>query len=158
MTDWTPTQVALELDGEPSSELLTYVEETVGLVDTLSDRRRLFLAAVRIARAAQWNLPKLTAAFESGAFSALDFVRLGEISAAQRLALQLLGNEPLTPTVTAGSASEGSVHLSTPRLQAFVRGDRQALGSMVSIRMQEHLLDCDRCNAAARALRIRRVV
>lgn len=126
----------------------------VALVDTASDKHLAAGAYAALLALAAGDRAKLDAALHTGDPSPRDLFALGEIAAGERMAaLALEGREPRRDPDTNPFDERPTIHLSTPRLELYLRGDRATLGPNVYERIRQHLRDCGPCAKAADAIR-----
>jgi hypothetical protein len=124
---------------------LSLVDRLVGCVDTTRDRRAVVLACAKLLRTTG-NSRALQEAFEHGPFSAIDYLRLGEISAASDRVREHVGKGR---RVENPYASAPKVHLSAPRLGMFIHRRRDLIGdSNVFDRVGAHIAECEACRQA----------
>ncbi len=118
-----------------------FTREAEGIEDAVADTQALEEA--------------LSETLEQGGLSAWTYLSLGEISTAERVARSVLtATPPLREPSTNPFDASPMVHISTPRLEAYVREDREALGAEVFGRIDTHVDGCDACSAAADSLRL----
>lgn len=130
---------------------LRLVEEAVDTLDAVSDRRRAVMEYASLLEdtgEGAHGLEKLLKTVDGG-HSPLDSVLLGEISAAARAVRKHAG---LGQEWHRGSsdpfAAAPVVHLSVPRLDAYIDGRADVLGERVYANIAAHLAHCDACRAA----------
>lgn len=111
----------------------------------------------RFKRDAQWveEASVLTEVVEDALdkSKAWKYLALGEIDAAERVArAHLSGTAQAADPATNPFDARPTIHISTPRLEAYVRGDRDALGPGVYAKIEQHLEGCRACDAARNSL------
>jgi hypothetical protein len=137
---------------ERCDEFVGLVSRTVGLVSTIPDRRGVVLECSALLAEASLDAGGLEEALNAGDFSALDYIRLGEISTAGRVAREHAGaiREKLTDADDPFAAVP-TVHLSPPRIDIYLGGRDELLGEEVFNHIGLHLEDCEPCAAAVRS-------
>ncbi len=126
---------------------LGLVERLVGCVDTKPDRRAVVLECAKLLRTTGRGSHGLEEAFARGTFSAIDYLELGEISAAGCAVREQAGTERVIPNPY---ASAPLVHISAPRLGMYLDGRRELLGeARVFDRIGAHIQGCAACRSAS---------
>lgn len=153
--EWTESHVRTQV-GSDDPQIADLLAGLIVSLDLTRDRRHLVTAYGRLVRKAGEDASALAEAFTSGEFTAAEYVGLGEVTAAERVAATAIdGVEPVRdPRVNPYDGSP-VVHISTPRLEAFLHDDHAALGTQVAARIGEHLRGCEACSAVAEAVRLR---
>ena len=127
---------------------MLWVESLVKLHDVPVDKREIVEEAASFFAAAKRDLSRVEKAMRKGAFTAEEYLELGEIKQAWELArAQLIdsGGEVLA------AAERDALHLSPKRLEVLASPDAdELLGPRVARRMRVHLGHCTSCEAAAR--------
>jgi hypothetical protein len=136
------------------TDFLALILEAAQRVETVRARRSVIRGCARLSKATRRDVKGLREVLEAGDVSPFDYIELGELSAALRTARVTAGVEQ------PGSASGPSpyddiavVHLSVPRVDLYVRGERDVLGERTFEHMTEHIA---RCHACEDAVEIRR--
>lgn len=130
---------------------LSLVARMAGLVDVVFDRREVVIGCAGLLKDTGQGPARLEELFRQGGFSAVDYLRLGEVSAAleqvQALAAPGSAQQARLPEHDP-FATAPTVHLSTTRIDSYVVGERELLGDEVSNRIKLHLPECDACRNA----------
>lgn len=168
MTDWDeeqllrylgcPIKTRSELDDLDRDQIdrcrlyVATVASTACQVVTMSDRRAVVLELGRIVHDRRLDAKSLRKALErTGAddISALEYVRLGEISSAARAARAAAGLRREAISESGGPfGNVPRVHLSPGRIGQYLAGSRDLLGDAVFNFIGEHLGSCEACDAA----------
>lgn len=137
-------------------EFLRIVSTTTGLVSTVADRRAVVAELAAVANTARLDSRELRDALEAAdppKLASVEYIRLGELSSAGAALRAATGLGP-GPEDSAGPfAAVPQVHVSEPRLRAFVEGDQKAFGREVFRHITRHLEDCSACEEAAERVR-----
>jgi hypothetical protein len=128
--------------------------EVAEAVSTLPNRRAVTVTFAELAQRLRRQADGLAPLLEVGDPSPWQYLRLGEISQAAR-AVQFYAQNGPPQGGDDPFAAERPVHVSTPRLDAYVSGDRLVLGDAVYDEIDRHLESCDACRAAAEYRRSR---
>ena len=131
------------------TDFLALILEAAQRVETVRARRSVIRGCARLSKATRRDAEGLREVLEAGDVSPFDYIELGELSAALRTARVAAGVEQ------PGSASGPSpydnaavVHLSVPRVDLYVRGERDALGEQTFDHMAKHIAHCHVCEDA----------
>lgn len=171
MTEWDPgvlmprlgceaqTTVDLELYSlerfKRCERFLGLVGRTAGLVSTVRDRRSVVMLCATLLKEIGQDADGLESALRMPAshqYSALDLIRLGEISAAGNAVREQHGTLR-SSTHDGPYSSKPRAHISTPRLEAFVTGRADLLGDEVLGHITLHVEECSVCENAAASCR-----
>jgi hypothetical protein len=106
----------------------------------------------RLLRAVVRDGPSLEDALGAGDLTSWQYIELGEISAARESALVELWRIEGSPAPEFKRRPDGLIHVSAPRLRAYVQADRAGLGTTVFNALERHLARCAACGAACRSL------
>jgi hypothetical protein len=172
MTEWSGERLLQALgcrfkaDDEPDAryerlgrcqQFLHLVARMTGLVDTTADRRAVVEACADLLVATGQDSERLEDLLRApGAVTGIDYLRLGEISAAVEHVLALAA--PASVTRAAADADDfyaiaPTVHLSTTRIDMYLAGDVDGLGAEVASHIELHVAGCDPCRDAVDARR-----
>ena len=121
-----------------------------GLVDTVSDKRAVTMECAVLLKDVHRDAAGLGRLLAEGEPPGLELIRLGEISAAAAAARRSAGaSHPWEQTSEElPYAAVEQVHLSLPRLDLYLQGDREALGHGVYDRITVHVEECGACVTA----------
>jgi hypothetical protein len=167
MTGWSETRLLevlgctiktvgdfkVELDRlERCRSFLSLVTRHSGLLDTDADRRQLVVEYARLLKATgsdAQNLETILKVNVAG-YTAVDYIRLGEIEAAVEQARLEYGvddaDEPGAESDPFADAE--AVHLSSTRLDMLIEDRRSELGPEVANYMAAHIAQCPGCGKA----------
>jgi hypothetical protein len=124
--------------------------EAADAVSTLPNRRAVTMTFAELVGQTGRNAQGLASLFEEGDPSPWQYVRLGEVAqAARAVRLNAQVESPEERDESGPYGGERRVHVSTPRLDAYIHGDREALGDSVYEEIGRHLESCETCRAAA---------
>jgi hypothetical protein len=133
-------------------DFLALVALDAGLVDTQMDRRQLVVEYARLLKATGASAETLKASLkvEVGGYTAVDYIRLGEIEAAIEQTRLVHGLDDIN---TAGAESDpfedtDTVHLSPNRMDMLIEEKRSDLGPEVANYMSAHIEKCPACGSA----------
>jgi hypothetical protein len=143
----------VELEGlERCRAFLRLVTRNAGLLDTVLDRREVVIESAKLLKAVGGNATRLEELQEAkvGLYTAIDFIRLGEIEAATEHVRNLADTAAIGQTMAVDDpfAELPTVHLSTTRIDMLIRGRRKDLGEEVANHMALHIEDCPGCRDA----------
>jgi hypothetical protein len=143
----------VELDGlNRCGDFLALVTLDAGLVDTHFDRRQLVVEYARLLKATGADAEALKASLkvEVDSYTAVDYIRLGEIEAAVEQTRIVHGLDEVDTTEAGNDPFEDTdtVHLSPNRIDMLIEGKRSALGHEVANYMNAHIDKCPGCAAA----------
>jgi len=130
---------------------LRFLSRLTGLVDVVPDRRAVVIECAGLLKTTGRDADGLVELVESGDFTPVDYIRLGEIGAAAELARTIAaqGATPVQDMATTGPFGEAPiVHLSTARIEMYIADMHDALGNEVSQRIKAHLERCEACAEA----------
>lgn len=142
-----------ELDGlERCSTFFRLVTRNAGLVDTVSDRREVVVESARLLKAIGGNadhLRKLLAT-KDGEYSAIDYIRLGEVDEASEHVRKVAHLESADQFAAEDDPFAGAptVHLSATRIDMLIKGKHAELGMEVANYMEAHIEKCPGCGQA----------
>lgn len=130
-----------------------------GLVEQVSDRRQVVAGSARLLKAIGGDVDELERHLRAkvDGYTAIDFIRLGEIETASEQVRRLAGQ----PGIGIEAAEDDpfsevpAPHLSTTRLQMLLESREDQLGLEVARHMQYHLDSCGTCREAYDYLRTR---
>ncbi len=143
--------------GDARAVFVHEVGQITALLDTEPDRRMAALAYAHLLELAGGNLEKVRAALQVGNPPPRELFALGEISSGERFAAAALGGSPVVrDSSTNPFDAAPRVHISMPRLELYVHGDRATLGPRVFARINDHVHGCTACADAADVLRLPR--
>jgi hypothetical protein len=142
-----------ELDGlERCANFLRLVTRHTGLVDTDPDRREVVVESARLLKAIGGDAHRLRALFatKDGQYSAIDYIRLGEIEEASEHVRRFAGLTPVDESAEGDDpfADVPAVHLSATRIDMLIGDERDMLGVEVANHMEAHIEKCDGCRDA----------
>jgi hypothetical protein len=133
-------------------KFLRLVARLTGLVDTVPDRRAVVMECVALLTSTSLSADDLEELVNTGAgFTPIDYIRLGEISAAGELArAQVSDREGHGSSVLPPGPFDGLpiVHLSAARIDMYLLDMSEALGDEVSQHISAHLENCEACSQA----------
>ena len=131
---------------------LKVVGKAMALQDRRADRRhvvRMFGTLLR--QVDELPAPRpLREALDAGDFTAWQYLELGEIATAERLAARVQRGDDVRPDPRNPYAALPSAHLSPARIEAYLRGDAEALGPNVLKRVRKHVEGDERHRPCAR--------
>ena len=125
------------------------------LVDTLADRRHLLTSFARVVSLAGGDPATIDRALEEGEYPPIAYIALGEIATAERVASAALRSEAAQRDSRNPYAGLPRVHVSPPRMEAYLRRDADTLGPRVLARIAAHVDGCEACASVAETLRLR---
>jgi hypothetical protein len=143
-----------------SIDFMSWVESLLGDLDVASDKRLAVSGATRFFASAEMDLDSCKQAMSSGDFTALEYLRLGEVAQAWQCAMRRLDNprgERARQTQEDNPFIDGNTpHISPRRLTLLSHPDAQELlGLRVQAHIEEHLRYCPACaNASERRLAV----
>jgi hypothetical protein len=122
---------------------MALVTRGAGLVDLVSDRRHVVTSSARLLKAIGGNVGDFERYLreEEDDLTAIDYIRLGEINAANEQVRRLAGRSGLGQIAADNDpfAGVGRVHLSTTRMQMLIEGRWDDLGAEVASHMKLHI-------------------
>jgi hypothetical protein len=142
-----------ELDGlERCSTFFRLVTRNAGLVDTVPDRREVVVESARLLKAIGGDAKQLRTFFatKDGEYSAIDYIRLGEIEEASEH-VRKVANVEAPDQLDGGEdplAGVRTVHLSATRIDMLIREEHDKLGVEVASYMDAHIKKCPGCRHA----------
>lgn len=127
-------------------ELFTYL---MACVDTVPDQRRvtvLFSDIEQELSDSSQLAPALVTA-EEGDMAPVEYLRLGEVSEAARRTRRILALDTGTDEAEGDDPFRNAprVHLSIPRIDTYLSGDKSVLGTSVFDRVTDHVSNCSGC-------------
>lgn len=135
---------------ESSAAFLRLLGEAADAVSTVPNRRAVTMTLAELTVQTGQDGDGLADLLELGDPSPWDYLRLGEIAQAARVArINARAVAPEDRYREGPFKAEQRVHISTPRLDAYLRGERDVLGEPVFTRIAAHIDGCDACHAAA---------
>lgn len=137
------------------TRFLQLMLEAAELADTVQAHRQIVQSCARVSKTTQ-DVYALEALLRSGDTSPLELFGIGEASAAVRNARIAAGAARAGLTVGPSPFDTApTVHLSVPRVELYVRGERQLLGESIFDRMTEHIDGCSACREVVEHRRAR---
>ncbi len=143
---------------ETCRKFLRLLSVLTGLVDIVADKRAVVVECAKLRKATDLGPDELSEVLKSGQrtdiskITPVEFIRLGEIAAAGDLVRDLVpatGTARPRPKTYAGPfGNVPPAHLSTTRIEMYVKGMRGALGTEVALHISAHLEDCQECKDA----------
>jgi hypothetical protein len=118
-------------------------------VDEGRSRRAVVKRCARLSKSIEVDAAGLERILGEGEFSALEYIELGELSSAERVARIAAGKQ--APAGEFGPSPYDhlpTVHLSVPRVDLYVRGERDVLGERTFENMKAHVDECLACKGA----------
>ncbi len=136
------------------TSFLTLILDATQRVETVRTCRSVVKRCARLSKVTKLDVKGLSAILNEGKVSALDYLELGEISSAVRVARIAAGVE-LPGSAVGPSPYDGDpvVHLSVPRQDLYVRGERDILGERAFANITSHIGECRACEGAVQARR-----
>jgi hypothetical protein len=145
---------------ERCKHLLRLISRLTGLVDTLADKRAVVIECAGLLEDTRYDALALTRIIETATSAGgmrvtpVDYIRLGEISAAADLAKRIAQRDANAAEGCAAADSPGpfdsvpAAHLSTTRIEIYNGPNREVLGAEVSLCIAAHLEECESCSRA----------
>jgi len=146
---------------ERCQQLFRFISRLTGLVDILADRRAIVIEcasllmdgtcrdAIELADVMQGTLQKGSTSTAPGVeLTPIDYIRLGEVTAAADLAREITTHGEGANTLQGPFDSVPASHLSTSRICVYIGSRRAELGAEVSLRIDAHLDECKVCAEA----------
>jgi hypothetical protein len=130
-----------------SRAYIRWVEGLCGLVDRVTERRRIVVDSARLYRMAGRDLLWSQATMADGQMPPVEYLKLGEIDKAFQLAESRLSGIPF---------EVGAPHLRGKRIDRYLNDKDMTLSPLMRERIATHLLTCRLCADATRQRRIRR--
>lgn len=132
------------------ARFLELLQEAAETVETVPSRRAAIMTFADLIRQTGQEPDGLATLLEVGDPSPWEYVGLGEIAQAARVVrINARVERPEDRDPQGPFKVSQRVHISTPRLDAFIRGERDVLGHEVYKRIGEHVASCKACGAAA---------
>jgi hypothetical protein len=155
-TDDELLQIASERLGL-CSDYFAWVDGLLAHVDLQSDMRLAVPGAARVFAAANKDLARARSAMQAGRFSALEYLKLGEIAQSWQCAIRHLDGPRGELARTTYDANpfidDSAAHLSPQRIRMLASTDtEELLGVHVAVAMRDHIRVCLACREAERAL------
>jgi hypothetical protein len=136
------------------TSFLALILDAAQRVETVRMCRSVVKRCARLSKATQLDVEGLSRILNTGKTSALDYIELGELSSAVRVARIVAGIEApgsdVGPSPYDGAAV---VHLSVPRVDLYVRGKRELLGERAFASITAHIGECRACEDAVEVRR-----
>jgi hypothetical protein len=148
----TVAEFHVELAGlERCRTFLRLVTRNAGLLDTVPDRRDVVTESARLLKSIGGDAARLKLLQETkdSGYTAIDYLRLGEIEEATEH-VRNLANAAIGQAMAEDDpfAEVAKVHLSAVRLDMLITGEREALGVEVANHMTIHIEECTGCREA----------
>jgi hypothetical protein len=146
---------ALVKDAEQTERCTAFLQTLLDAAERVDSARSCQAVVRRCARLSKGlDVDRFQHVLRDGYPSPLDYISLGELSTAIRVARVAAGKEE--PAISFGPGpydSADAVHLSTPRIDLFVQGKRGALGERAYASMEAHITSCSACDGVVAARR-----
>ncbi|MGH2878657.1 MAG: hypothetical protein ACRDK4_03495 [Solirubrobacteraceae bacterium] len=137
-------------DAEHTERCTRFLNTLLGAAERVDSARSCQAVVRRCARLSKdLDVESFEQLLEEGEPSPLDYISLGELSTAMRLARVAAGKEH--DAAFFGPSPYDSapvVHLSAPRVDLYVQGKRDVLGERVHTSMMAHIENCSACKDA----------
>ncbi len=140
---------------ERCQHLLRLISRLTGLVDERIDRRAVVIECAGLLKDTRRDALELAKIMETAtqaygvSFTPVDYIRLGEISAAADLAREIANHGADVAEDAPGPFDAvPPAHLSTTRIEIYVGPEPEVLGAEVSLCIAAHLEDCGACSRA----------